>query len=91
MQSNTTVASIAPVFFKAVIIIAILGQKTLHWQLSKDIPSGMYNCNFETISKVLNNRMTKLEMEYGLFIYTIIIDLMLWIRFRKELVMLRLS
>ena len=29
-------------------------------------------------------------MEYGLFIYTIITYLMLWIRFWKELVMLRL-
>ena len=77
MQLNTTVASIAAVFFKAAVIIAILGQKAFHWQLSKDIPSGMYKCNFEAINKVLNNRMTKLEMEYGLFICTIIIDLML--------------
>ena len=33
--------------------------------------------------------MKKLEMEYGPFIYTIIMYLMLWIRFRKELVILR--
>ena len=34
---------------------------------------------------VLNKKMKKLEMEYGPFIYTIITDLMLRIRFRKEL------
>ena len=51
MQSDTTAASIAAVFFKKVaIIIAIHGQKTLHWQLSKVILSGMYNCNFEAIN-----------------------------------------
>ena len=40
------------VFFlkKTAIVIAILGQKTLHWQLSKVIPSDMYNCNFEAIN-----------------------------------------
>ena len=51
MQSDTTVVSVAEVFFKkAVIIIAILGQKKLHWQLSKVILSGMYSCNFEAIN-----------------------------------------
>ena len=46
MQSDTTVVSIAAVFFKkAAIIIAIHGQKTLHWLLGKVIVSGMYNCN----------------------------------------------
>ena len=51
MQSDTTVVSIAPVFLiDAAIIIAIHGQKTLHWQLSKVILSGIYNCNFETIN-----------------------------------------
>ena len=40
----TTVVSIAADFFKKVaIIIAAHGQKTLHWQLSKIIVSGMYN------------------------------------------------
>ena len=34
--------------------------------------------------------MKKLEMEYGPFIYTIIMYLMFWIRFRKESVILRL-
>ena len=37
-------------FKRAAIILAILGQKTLHWQLSKVIPSGMSNCNLETIN-----------------------------------------
>ena len=51
MQSDTTVVSIAAIFFKkAAIIIATHGQKTLHWQLSKVILSGMYNCNFEAIN-----------------------------------------
>ena len=51
MQSDTTVVSIATVFFKkAAIIIAIHGQKTLHWQLSKVILSGMYNSNFDAIN-----------------------------------------
>ena len=63
MQSDTTVVSIAAVFFKkAAIIIATHGQKTLLWQLSKVILSGMYNWNFKTISQVLNKRMKKLEM-----------------------------
>ena len=35
-------------FKRAAIIIAKLGQKAL--QLSKVIPFGMYNCNFETIN-----------------------------------------
>ena len=51
MQSDTTVVSIAAVFFKkAAIVIAIHGQKTLHWQLSKVILSGMYNWNLEAIN-----------------------------------------
>ena len=51
MQSDTTVASITAAFSKkAAIIIATHGQKTLHWQLSKVILSGMYNCNFEAIN-----------------------------------------
>ena len=42
------IESIAAVFFKeAAVIIAIHGQKTLHWQLGKVILSGMYNYNFE--------------------------------------------
>ena len=44
MQSDTTVVSIAAVFFKkAAIIIATYGQKTLRLQLGKVILSGMYN------------------------------------------------
>ena len=51
MQLNTTVVSIAALHFKkAAVIIAMHGQKTLHWQLSKVILSGMYNCNFEVIN-----------------------------------------
>ena len=51
MQSDTKVASIVAAFFKkAAIAIATHGQKTLHWQLSEDILSGMYNCNFEAIN-----------------------------------------
>ena len=51
MQSDTTVVSITAVFFsKKAIIIAIPGQGTLHWQLSKFIASDMYNCKFETIN-----------------------------------------
>ena len=57
----------------------------------KVIHSGMYNCIFEAINLVLNKRKKKLEMEYESYIYTIIIYLMLWIRFRKKLVMLRLG
>ena len=49
MQSDNTVVSIAVVFSQT-IIIATHGQKTLHWLLSKDILSGMYNCNFEAIN-----------------------------------------
>ena len=30
-------------------IIAILGQKTLHWQLSKVVLCDMYHCDFEAI------------------------------------------
>ena len=41
---------LAAVFFKKVaIIIAIIGQKTSHWQLRKVASSGMYHCNFEAI------------------------------------------
>ena len=44
MQSGTTVVSIAAVFFKkAAIIKARHGLKTLLWQLSKVLLSGMYN------------------------------------------------
>ena len=44
MQSGTTVISIAAVYFKKeAIIIATHGKKTLHWQLSKVIPSDIYN------------------------------------------------
>ena len=51
MQSATIVVSIAAVFFKkAAIIIATHGQKTLLWQLSKVILSGMHNKNFEAIN-----------------------------------------
>ena len=51
MQPDTTVVSIAAVFFKkAAIIIAIHGQKRLHWQLSKALLSNIYNCNFEAIN-----------------------------------------
>ena len=47
MQSHSTVDSITAVFFflkKAAIIIAILDQKTLHWELRKILPSGKCNC-----------------------------------------------
>ena len=64
------VVSIGAVFFKkAATVIAIHGQKTLHWQLSKVILSGTYNCNFEAINY---KRMNKLKMEYRPFICTII-------------------
>ena len=89
MQLDTTVVSIAAVFFKkAAIIIATHDQKALHWQLSKVILSGVYNCNFEAIIYVLNKRMQKSEIEYGIFICTNIFYLILCIRFRKELLML---
>ena len=88
MQSDNTVVSIAAVFFKkAATIIAIHGQKTLHWQLSKVTPSGTHNCNFEAINY---KRMKKLEMKYRPFICTIIFYLTLFIRFGKELLMLSL-
>ena len=57
------------------------------WQLSKFVLSGMYNRNFEAINSVLNNSMKKIEMEYGLFICTIIFYLILCLRFRKEFLM----
>ena len=67
--SRIPVFSIGAVFFKkAAIAIAIDGQKTLQRQLSK-VLSGMYNCNFEAINQV---------------ICTIILYLILCIRFRKE-------
>ena len=52
MQSDTTAAPRAAVFFfkKGAIIIAIHGQKTLHWQLNKVILSGIDNCNVEAIN-----------------------------------------
>ena len=51
MQSDTAVVFIAAVFLKkAAIVVAIDGQKILHWQLSKVILSGMYNCKFEAIN-----------------------------------------
>ena len=54
MQSDTTVLSIAAVFFKkAAIIIAMPGQKTLQWQLSKVILSGIYKYNFRSNKLVL--------------------------------------
>ena len=91
MQSDTTIVSIAAVFSKkADIIAATHGQKTLHWQLSTVILSGMYNCNFEAINEVLNKRMKKTEMEYGPFTCTIIFYQIHCIRFRKELLMLGL-
>ena len=38
-------------FFKiAAMIIAMLGQKTLHWQLSKVTLCDMYHCDFEAIN-----------------------------------------
>ena len=51
MQSNITAIFTATVSFlkKMAIIIAILDQKTLHWQFNKIIPSSMYNCNFEAV------------------------------------------
>ena len=46
-----TVVSIdAVVLIAAATIIAIRGQKTLDWHLSKVIVSGMYNYNFEGIN-----------------------------------------
>ena len=60
MQSGTTIVSIAAVFSKkAAIILATHGQKTLHWQVSKVILSGMCNCNFEAIYEFLNKGMKK--------------------------------
>ena len=75
---DTTVVSIVAVFFKkTAIIIATHGKKTLYWQFSKVILSGMCNCNFEAMNYVLNKRMKKLEMEYGPFICTIIFCLII--------------
>ena len=64
MQLDTTVFSIAEALFKkTAIIIAILGQKILHGQLSKAILSSMYNSDFEAASQVLKKRMKKLKMK----------------------------
>ena len=49
-QPDTKVVSIAAVFFKKQLVIAILGLKTLQWQVSKVILFGMYNCTFEAIN-----------------------------------------
>ena len=77
-------------FKKAAITIAILGEKTLHWQLNKIISFCMYNCNFEAIKSVLNERMKKVEMEYKPCIYKTITYLMLQKKIREELSMLNL-
>ena len=94
MQSDTTVFFYRwNLFFfeKVAFIIAIHGQKTIQWQLNKVILLVMYNCKFEVISSVLNERIEKLEMEYGLFICTIIFYMMVCIRFaKKNLLMLSL-
>ena len=37
-------------FYICSLVIATPGQKILHWQLRKVIPSDMYNCNFEAIN-----------------------------------------
>ena len=51
MQSDTRAVSLAADYFKkAAIVIAIHCQKTLHWQLSKVILSGIHNCYFEAIN-----------------------------------------
>ena len=62
MCSDVTAISIAAVFFlkKAAILITIHDQKTLHWQLSKVILSGIYNCNFEAINEDLYKRIKKI-------------------------------
>ena len=65
-------------------------KKILHCQLSKVILSGMYNCNFEAKDWVLNKKMKKLEVEYGPLICIIIFYLILYIRLRKEFLMLSL-
>ena len=50
MQSDTTVVSITAVFLKKeAIIIAMNGQKTLHWQVSKVILLSICNYNFEAV------------------------------------------
>ena len=50
----------------------------------------MYNCNFEAINWVLNKKTKKLEVEYGPLICIIIFYLILYIRLRKEFLMLSL-
>ena len=52
--------------------------------------SARYNCNFEAINQVLNKRMKKLEMKYGPLICTIVLYLILCIRFKKDILMLSL-
>ena len=60
----------------------MLGQKTLHWQLNKVIPTGMYNCNFEAIKQGLKreNEKSRWNMSHS---FTQLSSLMFWIRFRK--------
>ena len=87
--------SIAGVFIKKVAIItAIHGQNTLRRQLSKFILFGMYNCDFKAIHfvldkrmKIINKRITKLEMEFEPFIFAINSYPIRCIRFRKKLLM----
>ena len=76
-------------FFKSSYQNSYTWTKKITLALSKVIPFGMCSCNFDAIKYVLNKRK-KLEMEYGPFINTILINLILCIRFRKDLVMLRL-
>ena len=91
MQSDTTVVSIvAPIsFLKSSYHNSYTWTKKNTLALSKVITFRMCSCNFEAIKYVLNKRK-KIEMGYGPLIYTILINLILCIRFRKELVMLRL-
>ena len=51
MQSDTrTVSHLQSFFKKTGIIIAIFGQKSLHWPLSKAVPSGVFNSHCEAIN-----------------------------------------
>ena len=55
---------------KTAIIIAIHGQKTLHWQLRKVIISGMYNCNFEALLCIrFRKKLLMLSLSYELLIF----------------------
>ena len=54
MKTNTNF-----VFKKKAIIIAILGQKSLYWELNKVLSSGMYNCNFKTINYNLGHNILR--------------------------------